>query len=278
MNPGYKYMKLNYALITLFITFFLLFCGCSLPKNSVVNGSVDDADAKSIEIEHIDSDNTSFNNDESLNNEDVNKNQTEEDSLEKPNVDEVFYISDIPDDIFSIMQGKSYKEGCPIDREELRYLHIIHIGFDNKEHEGEIICNKIIAEKLLEIFKELYVNQYQIEKVTLVDYYDADDEQSMRDNNTSCFNYRQISNSNKISKHGRGIAVDINPLYNPCVKNVKGKTIIEPETAEPYVDRNISFEHKMDKDDLCVRLFKKYGFIWGGEFNSLKDYQHFELP
>ena len=36
------------------------------------------------------------------------------------------------------------------------------------------------------------------------------------------------------------------------------------------------FKYKIDKDDLAYRLFTKYGFRWGGNYRSLKDYQHFE--
>lgn len=67
-----------------------------------------------------------------------------------------FYIKPIPNDIFEKMQGKSYKENCTVPREELRYLHILHVGFDNNTHEGELIVNKRIAEDVLDIFKELY--------------------------------------------------------------------------------------------------------------------------
>jgi hypothetical protein len=44
------------------------------------------------------------------------------------------------------------------------------------------------AAALTDIFKKLYENNYPIEKIRLVDEYDADDEKSMRDNNSSCFN------------------------------------------------------------------------------------------
>lgn len=54
-----------------------------------------------------------------------------------------FYISEIPDDIFEKMQGKSYKENCTVPREELRYIHILHIGFDSKTHEGEVIVKQM---------------------------------------------------------------------------------------------------------------------------------------
>ena len=150
---------------------------------------------------------------------------------------EQFYISEIPDDIFEKMQGKSYKADCTLPRENLRYIHVLHVGFDNQVHEGELVVNKDIADDVLEIFKELYEAGYQIEKVRLIDEYDADDEASMSDNNSSAFNFRFISHTTKISKHGMGMAVDINTLYNPYVKTVDGELSIEPANAADYVDR-----------------------------------------
>ncbi|MBQ3746285.1 MAG: M15 family metallopeptidase, partial [Kiritimatiellae bacterium] len=32
-----------------------------------------------------------------------------------------------------------------------------------------------------------------------------------------------MSHTNTVSKHGAGLAVDINPLYNPYYKMVRGK-------------------------------------------------------
>jgi LAS superfamily LD-carboxypeptidase LdcB len=188
-----------------------------------------------------------------------------------------FYIKPIPDDIFEKMQGKSYKENCTVPREELRYLHILHVGFDNNTHEGELIVNKRIAEDVIDIFKELYKAGYQIEKVRLIDEYNAQDELSMRDNNSSAFNFRYISYSTTLSKHAMGLAVDINTLYNPYIKQVDGRLNIEPANAVQYVDRNRQFPHKIDHDDLCYKLFTKYGFEWGGDWEDSKDYQHFEI-
>lgn len=188
-----------------------------------------------------------------------------------------FYIIPIPDDIFAKMQGKSYKENCTVPREELRYLHILHVGFDGNTHEGELIVNKAIAESVLDIFKELYKAGYQIEKVRLIDEYNAADELSMRDNNSSAFNFRYISYSTILSKHALGLAVDINTLYNPYIKQVEGRLNIEPANAAEYVDRDRDFPHKIDHNDLCYKLFTKHGFEWGGDWEDSKDYQHFEF-
>lgn len=187
-----------------------------------------------------------------------------------------FYISQIPDDIFAKMQGKSYKEDCTVPREDLRYVHVRHMGFDGEAKDGELVVNKAIADDVLAIFEELYKADYPIEKVRLVDEYDADDEASMSDNNSSAFNFRFISHTTRISKHGLGMAVDINTRYNPYVKTVDGKLSIEPANGADYVDRSKDFPHKIDHEDLCYKLFKEHGFTWGGDWTHSKDYQHFE--
>lgn len=187
-----------------------------------------------------------------------------------------FYISEIPDDIFAKMQGKSYKEDCTVPREDLRYVHVRHMGFDGEVKDGELVVNKAIADDVLAIFEELYKADYPIEKVRLVDEYDADDEASMSDNNSSAFNFRFISHTTRISRHGLGMAVDINTRYNPYVKTVDGKLSIEPANGADYVDRSKDFPHKIDHEDLCYKLFKEHGFTWGGDWTHSKDYQHFE--
>ena len=193
-------------------------------------------------------------------------------------IEKSFYIAEITDELFSRMYGKSYKENCNVPREELIYLHILHKDLDGNTKQGEIVVNKLISDDVLDIFKELYKANYPIEKVRLIDEYNADDESSMRDNNSSSFNFRFISHTTTISKHGRGLAVDINPLYNPYIKEVNGQRSLEPSTAEPYVDRTADFPYKIDHNDLCYKLFMEHGFEWGGDWENAKDYQHFEVP
>ena len=189
---------------------------------------------------------------------------------------DAFYISPITDDIFAKMQGRSYKADCTMAREELRYVHILHTGFDGETKEGELVVNKAIADDVLAIFEELFRAKYPIEKVRLVDEYDADDEASMSDNNSSAFNFRTISHTTTISKHGLGMAIDINPLYNPYVKTVNGALSIEPANAAAYVVSSDDNPYRIDHDDLCYKLFTEHGFTWGGDWVHSKDYQHFE--
>lgn len=188
-----------------------------------------------------------------------------------------FSQQQIPDRVFARMQGKSFPVGCKVSRNDLRYLRIKHYDLQGRVHEGEMICNKRIANDLIDIFKELYRQKYPIERMRLIDDYDADDDKSMRANNTSCFCYRRVEGYNKLSNHSMGMAVDINPLYNPLYKRYSnGKELVQPSNAKRYCDRKASFNYKIVKGDLLYRLFVNHGFEWGGDWHSKKDYQHFE--
>lgn len=190
--------------------------------------------------------------------------------------DSLFYSTEITPEIQKRIAGISYKENDNIALSELRYIQVPYYGFDGETHIGELIVNRDIESDILEIMKELYDNQYPIEKMQLIDEYGADDEKSMEDNNTSAFNYRCVNGSTKLSKHSLGLAIDINPRYNPCVRKIDGELSVEPANGSAYTDRSQDFPYKIDENDLCYRLFMEHGFTWGGNWNSLKDYQHFE--
>lgn len=204
-----------------------------------------------------------------------------------------FYYEPLSDALKHYMTGVSYpaeksadstqespeqSDGSPaITLDELRYVHLLHYDFDGEPVEGELVCNAAIAQELIEIFYQLYRNEYQLESVLLIDEFDGDDLASMEANNTSCFNYRVVEGSTKLSKHAYGLAVDINPFYNPYIKYEKdGTETISPVAAAAYTDRSAGFSYKIDENDLCYKLFTQYGFTWGGNWNSVKDYQHFQ--
>lgn len=191
---------------------------------------------------------------------------------------EGFYYEAISDNLRRYITGISYPaEDAEISLDELRYVHIWHYNFDGDPAEGELICNEAIAQDVVEIFYELYRNEYRLEQVHLIDEYDGDDISSMEANNTSCFNYRPIQDSTRLSKHALGLAVDINPLYNPYITyNTDGTEDVSPVSGSAYADRSASFSYKIDESDLCYKLFIQHGFTWGGNWNSCKDYQHFQ--
>ena len=193
-------------------------------------------------------------------------------------IDMCFAAEPIPDGVWARMQGKTYKENPYIGRDDLRHVRALHWDYDNQMHVGEMIVNKQIAECVARILRQLFDAKYPIQRMLLPDVYDADDETQMRDNNSSCFCYRNIAGSANLSKHARGLAIDINTLYNPYYKvRDDGTLFIQPATAEAYCNRDWDFPYKIDHDDLCFRLFTEAGFDWGGDWTTRKDYQHFEV-
>ncbi len=202
---------------------------------------------------------------------------------QRVSLEEGFYYEPLSTQLCRYITGISFPaadetEAEPeITFEELRYVHILHYNFEGNPTEGELICNVSIAQDLVEIFHELYLNEYQLERVLLIDEYDGDDNASMEDNNTSCFNYRPVEGSTHLSRHALGLAVDINPLYNPYITYTEeGEENVLPASAAAYTDRSAGFPYKIDENDLCYKLFIQHGFTWGGNWNNVKDYQHFQ--
>jgi hypothetical protein len=184
-------------------------------------------------------------------------------------------ITPIPADVALRMRGKSLPESAPMETAALAYIRPHHYGFDGKIHTGEIIVNRSIAAEVCEIFDALLAAKYPIEKIRLIDDYGADDEKSMSDNNSSAFCWRSVPRKSSLSWHALGLAIDINPKMNPYVSG----DVILPKNATAYVRRDQDVLGLMrDENDAAVKIFKNRGWIWGGNYQTLKDWQHFEKP
>ena len=184
----------------------------------------------------------------------------------------VFEAVPIPPEVAVRMRGVSYPEDAEIKLDDLRYLKLSYIDFEGRPQVGEMVCNKAIAGDLVAIFRELYESKYPIRSIRLIDDFNGDDEASMEADNTSCFNNRKKTGMRELSKHAQGLAVDINPFENPYVRPSR----VRPSGAVAFADRSKDFPHKIDKEDLCYKLFRAHGFSWGGTWRSVQDYQHFE--
>lgn len=265
------------------------------------NADGNDADDNNMIENTADNNNANDNNinDNNIGNNNVNDNETAGNNPDRITYQTGFYYEPLDDEIkaritgisYPVAESKAEETAVPavnlladgmtpaVSYDDLCYLNVLHYDFNGEVQTGELICNKALAQDFVEIFYELYRNEYQIERMRLVDEYNGDDTASMADNNTSCFNYRVVDGTTSLSKHALGCAIDINPFYNPYVvynKDNTGETYISPPGSEIYEDRSRNFPYKIDENDLCYKLFKEHGFTWGGDWNSSKDYQHFQ--
>lgn len=195
------------------------------------------------------------------------------------NIDTYFqaYTIEREGEVFNRINGKSYRDNDNVALEDLRYLKLLHYNFDHEIQVGEMIVNAQLQDDVLQIFRELFENEYEIQSVYLVDNYwagdgDSSDYASIEANNTSCFNYRVVTGGGNLSQHAYGCAIDINPQQNPYVSS----GIWSHENASAYIDRSSGDPHVIVGGDICCSVFEKYGFSWGGYWQDPIDYQHFE--
>ena len=125
---------------------------------------------------------------------------------------------------------------------------------------------------LIEIFEVLYNAKFPIEKMVLIDDYDGDDNLSMADDNTSAFNYRNVPGTSTLSNHSYGVAIDINPLVNPYVR----ENDVMPPEGQDFLDREDVRPGMIIQGDVVYDSFISRGWTWGGDWETVKDYQHFE--
>lgn len=176
-----------------------------------------------------------------------------------------------------MIKGNSWRKGCPVGLHDLRYLRIAYLDFNGQSKVGELIVHKDVSTEVTEIFEALYEIGYPIKKMRLVSDYKGSDWQSIEADNTSAFNCRNATGSKKWSKHSYGKAIDINPIENPYISR-KGR--ISHQKSLIYrnrVHKKSTFADKavLLKDDKATKIFKKYGWKWGGDWSGVKDYQHF---
>lgn len=187
-----------------------------------------------------------------------------------------FQISTLNHDVIDQMTKYNiWSQQCPVPLEHLRVVTVTHYNFAGKTVQGEIMVHMKIAEKVVDIFKELFERKFPIHSIKLMQEFEGNDILSMEANNSSAFNFRKIANTDKISQHSYGIAIDINPVQNPYIRYDNQTISIQPQASKDFLDRT---QIRPGMVEEIVDLFKGHGFNWGGDWTSLKDYQHFEYP
>lgn len=191
-----------------------------------------------------------------------------------PDSSTFFYkIEPIPKDVRDRMASSTWEPGCPVSLDDLSYLTLMHWGFDHRAHKGCLIVHGDAAEQIADVFREMFLRKFPIQRIGLASDLGGDDEKLMSQNVTSAFNCRPVTGRTGIfSKHSYGISIDINPVQNPYVKG----TVVLPESSKGRIARDSSRPGTIVKDDFLYRAFLRKGWTWGGDWRALKDYQHFE--
>jgi hypothetical protein len=182
-------------------------------------------------------------------------------------------VSPIEGKVRERIEGSSWRPGCPVGLDALRLLDLTHLGFDGDAHHGRLVVHRRHAQEIVAVFKRLYSIEFPIRRMELVDRYGADDQRSMRHDNTSAFNCRFVAGTERWSNHAYGLAVDVNPVENPYVSG----SHVSPPAGREYADRSRDAPGMIHSGDAVVKAFaRRAGWEWLGDGpGSVRDYQHF---
>jgi hypothetical protein len=167
------------------------------------------------------------------------------------------------------------KYAPPEFKRRQRLVEVLYYSFDGKIHKGQLVIDERLVKDIREVFRVALRTKFPINSVIPVShsrfYKDGTwngDGQSMLSNNTSAFNYRRATASKQLSMHAYGFAIDINPVQNPYIK----RKVVLPPSAVYDVRKpgTLAYNYPL------VKTFIRLGWTWGGNWKSLKDYQHFE--
>lgn len=191
--------------------------------------------------------------------------------LDEPDSTEfVASVQPVPPDVLA---RSTWRPGCPVTLEQLRYVTVTHVGFDGLAHRGELMVHTSVADEFVEIFRSLYEARYPIERMWVVASTTEpwlDPWWHGGDNNTASFVCRMSVGGGKWSEHASGLAVDINPYHNPYIKG----DVVVPPHARSYLVRD-DRPGIIHDGDVVVEAFAKIGWSWGGKWSSATDWMHF---
>lgn len=183
-----------------------------------------------------------------------------------------FVAMPISESVRQRIQPSSWREGCPVGLEDLRYVTLRHFNFDGEATDGELIVHSDALNAIESAFRAAFADRFPIERMELVDNFGGSDYESIEANNTSAFNCRLMTGSEtEWSEHAYGKAIDINPIQNPYVSR---SGITSHERSIEYLDRT-DRPGVITGSDPISHSFIESGWGWGGTWESIKDYQHF---
>ena len=167
--------------------------------------------------------------------------------------------------------GSSHRAGCPVAVADLRLVTVTHWDFHGRTARGELVVHRDVAAAVVQVFRALHAARFPVARMDTVEVFGGDDARSMAANNSSAYNCRATTGGTGWSEHAYGRAVDVNPVQNPYVR---GTTVL-PEAGRAHLDRSVRRPGMVLAGDAVVRAFAAVGWEWGGDFRTLKDYQHF---
>jgi hypothetical protein len=170
-----------------------------------------------------------------------------------------------------VLDRSTWEPGCPVGPRDLAWLRVTFWGFDARRHTGELLVNALVARQVDQVFRELWEARFPMEQVVIVESIDEEAPPTGDGNGTGGFVCRAVTGGSSYSQHAYGLAVDVNTFQNPYASD----GLVIPERASAYLARAQVRPGMVTADGPVVAAFRAIGWEWGGDWTTLKDYQHF---
>ncbi|MEV7430802.1 M15 family metallopeptidase [Nocardioides sp. NPDC092400] len=174
-----------------------------------------------------------------------------------------------------VLARSTWEPACPVAAEDLAWLRVAFRGFEGDRHTGELLVAADAADDLAGVFGDLWRAGFPLEQLTITPRSALDAPPTGDGNGTGAFVCRPVTGGTSYSEHAYGRAVDVNPFQNPYLRDLPAGRVVLPELASAYLDRDDVRPGMVTPDGPVVRAFARIGWAWGGDYRSLKDYQHF---
>jgi len=170
-----------------------------------------------------------------------------------------------------VLRRSTWRAGCPVGVDELRYLTVSFWGFDGRQHTGELIVNAAVAAGVVSAFAALHAAGFPMEEMRVVSAPELQAPPTGDGNNTTAFVCRPARGESRWSAHAYGLAIDVNPFCNPYLRG----DLVLPELASAYLDRGWVRPGMIAPGGAVTRAFSGIGWTWGGTWSSPRDQMHF---
>ncbi len=110
-------------------------------------------------------------------------------------------IGPVPPDVLA---HSTWRPGCPVPPEDLRYLTMSFHGFDGRPHTGEMLVHADVAADVVRVFERLFTARFPLEEMRVVAAVELDFAPTGDGNNTSAFVCRSARGQTRWSAHAYG--------------------------------------------------------------------------
>jgi 5-hydroxyisourate hydrolase-like protein (transthyretin family) len=184
-------------------------------------------------------------------------------------------VTRIPDGVWRQMTGRSWHQGCPIGRADLRLVRVNYWDYQGYRRRGELVASTGAAGPMGAAIAEMYQRKLPIRAMYRVDRFGwgkrshgGNDYKSMAAGNTSAFNCRDVTGRPGVrSPHSYGRSLDVNTWENPY-RSAQG--IVPNSWWQPHSHPRVAWRSRSHP---VVQIMARHGLRWT---YGNGDTQHFD--